>query len=288
MATLLHNLEQTERKRGELLKIKEEIIENYNKGRYIKNIEFDDLIKYLRYTFKLCSDDIHYFYRVRKIDKSKDDFPFNNRGDLIYPKDQDINRMNLKGEQILYTSINPMTAMAEAKLEEGDYFQLTKFKLVKDVTYYELGIFSELYFNFTSIKVRDDYFKGFTGEIGFDENLVKFNSALEVFLCDLLYDKNENSSKYETYIIPAHISKNIFECLNVQAIKYPTVLNRYGTNFIFNKIGTEFLKIDETMVLMIEKKYSAGFYTFKTLYKSISCENENNIIFTSSCTNQSS
>lgn len=187
--------------------------------------------------------------------------------------------MNLKGEKILYTSINPMTAMAENRLKEGDYFQLTKFKLKGDIRYYELGIFSEMYFNITSINSRDDFFNGFTGEVKFDDRLVKYNSALENLICDFLYDKKECSDPYEAYIVLAYISKSIFELLCVEAIKYPTTLNRYGANFIFNKQGTKKLDIIHRSVMMIEKKYSSEFYKVKSLHESFSCEDQNNITF---------
>lgn len=282
MATLLHNLEQTETKRIEIENIKNDILEKYKNGIYVKNINgIDDLIRYLRYTFTLKESDLHYFYRVRKFntDNFNEIIPYSNRNELIYPSDQDINRMNLKGEKILYTSINPITAMAESRLKEGDYFQLTKFKLKSDIRYYELGIFSEMYFNITSINYRDDFFKGFTGVVEFDDRLVKYNSALENLICDFLYDKKEGSDPYEAYIVPAHISKSIFELLCVEAIKYPTTLNRYGTNFVFNEKGTSELDIVHSSVMVIEKKYSSGFYKLKSLYESSSCKDPHNITF---------
>lgn len=282
MAILLHNLDQTENKRIEIEIIKNEIIEKYANGSCVKNINgLDDLIKYLRYTFTLKESDLHYFYRVRKFntDNQSEIKPYLKRDELIYPPKQNINRMNLEGDKILYTSINPMTAMAEARLKEGDYFQITKFKLKRDIPYYELGIFSEMYFNITSINSRDELFKGFVGEIEFDDTLVKYNSALENLICDFLYDKKENHDDYESYIVPAHISKNIFKSLSVEAIKYPTTLNRYGTNFVFNEKGTKKLDIIHSSVMIIEKKYSGGFYKVKSLYESSSCEDQNNITF---------
>ena len=59
MATLLHNLDQTENKRIEIEIIKNEIIEKYANGSCVKNINgFDDLIKYLRYKFTLKESDL--------------------------------------------------------------------------------------------------------------------------------------------------------------------------------------------------------------------------------------
>lgn len=281
-AILLHNLDQTETKRNEIERIKDDIIENYINGRIVSNISgLDDLISYLRYIFTLKESDLYYFYRVRKFDNDSRGkvAPYSKREELIYPPKQNINRMNLKGEKILYTSINPMTAIAESRLEEGDYFQLTRFKLKNDIPYYELGIFSEIYFNITSINSRDDFFKGFTGMVEFNDILVKYNSALENLICDFLYDKKESNDPYKAYIVPAHISKSIFELLCVEAIKYPTTLNRYGTNFVFNEQGTRKLDIVHSSVMLIEKKYSSGFYKVKSLYESSSCENQNNITF---------
>ncbi|OOF48103.1 hypothetical protein BKK54_11165 [Rodentibacter genomosp. 1] len=40
-----------------------------------------------------------------------------------------------------------MTSIAKSRLEEGDYFQITRFKFKSSISYYELGIFIELYFN---------------------------------------------------------------------------------------------------------------------------------------------
>lgn len=279
---LLHNLDQTETKKNEIEHIKNEIIKNYANGKIVERINgFDDLMRYLKYMFTLKESDLHYFYRVRKFNTNDVNkiTPYSNRSKLIYPSDQNINRMNLKGEKILYTSINPMTAMAESRLEEGDCFQLTKFKLKSDIHYYELGIFSEMYFNITSINSRDSFFKGFTGAVEFDDKLVKYNSALENLICDFLYDKKESSDPYEAYIVPAHISKSIFELLCVEAIKYPTTLNRYGTNFVFNEKGTSKLDITHSSVMIIDKKYSNGFYKVRSIYESLSCKEQNNIIF---------
>ena len=265
MATLLHNLDQTETKRSEIEKIKNKIIENHANGKFVKNIDgLDNLIRYLMYVFTLKESDLHYFYRVRKFntDNPNEIKPYLKRDELIYPPKQNINRMNLEGEKILYTSINPMTAMMESRLEEEDYFQITKFKLKSDISYYELGIFSEMYFNIASINSRDELFRGIVGEIEFDDTLVKYNSALENLICDFLYDK-----------------KNHFKSLSVEAIKYPTTLNRYGTNFVFNEKGTKKLDIIHSSVMIIEKKYSGGFYKVKSLYESSSCEDQNNITF---------
>lgn len=54
MATLLHNLVQTETKRIEIENIKNDILEKYANGILVKNINgVDDLTRYLRYTFTL-------------------------------------------------------------------------------------------------------------------------------------------------------------------------------------------------------------------------------------------
>lgn len=282
MATLLHNLDQTETKKIEIKNIQNEILKKYEKNITAKKINgIDDLISYLKYTFTLKESDLHNFYRVRKFnaDNLNEIIPYAKRDELIYPPEQDINRMNLKGEKILYTSINPMTAMAESRLEEGNCFQITKFQLKSDIPYYELGIFSEMYFNITSINYRDNFFKNFTGFVEFDDRLVQCNSALENMICDFLYDKKERDTNYEAYIISALISNNIFKSFCIEAIKYPTTLNRYGTNFVFNEQGTKKLDIVHSSVMMIEKKYSSGFYKVKSLYESYSCEDPNNITF---------
>lgn len=282
MAILLHDLDQTENKKIEIEALKNEILEKHRNKISVKDITgIDNLIRYLRYVFTLKENDVYHFYRVRKFNSNNPNevIPYSKRDDLIYPPKQDINRMNLEGGKILYTSINPMTAMAEARLKEGDCFQITKFKLKNDISYYELGIFSEIYFNITSINARDEVFRRFVGNIEFDDTLVKYNSALENLICDFVYDKKENYHDYEAYIISAHISKNIFKALSVEAIKYPTTLNRYGTNFVFNEQGTKKLDIIHTSAMMIEKRYSNGFYKVKSLYESSSCEDQNSIIF---------
>lgn len=63
---------------------------------------------------------MHYFYRVRKFNTNNlsETIPYSKRDELTYPPEQNINRMNLKGEKILYTSINPM---AESRLEKIRY-----------------------------------------------------------------------------------------------------------------------------------------------------------------------
>lgn len=52
MATLLHNLDQTETKRIEIENIKNKILDKYANGIFAKNINrIDNLIGYLRYIF---------------------------------------------------------------------------------------------------------------------------------------------------------------------------------------------------------------------------------------------
>jgi hypothetical protein len=106
--------------------------------------EIERFVSYIKY---IDTIKIENFYRVRKEEKGNG--PFTSRKDLIYPKKSN-GRMNNSSFPVLYVLLHEYTAMAETLLDKqfiGKKFQLTRFSTSEKIKVFNLGTFSDLYFN---------------------------------------------------------------------------------------------------------------------------------------------
>lgn len=229
---------------------------------YLKIKEyFSNFLRFLRYPKDLKVESI---YRVRKCGESAT--PFNQRNELGYPppSTDHHDRMNNTAFRVLYTSFHEYTAMSETRIDRdyiGKYFQLTRFSANKPIKVYEIGLFSELYFN----SPRDSEFvknktKEIFGEVGHDTT-VRGYSALECAIAGILYNKGD---KY--HILSSILADAIFATNSeVEAIMYPSMQNRYGINLAIKKDLADKLSIKYTCLNLLEDSYGNGFYKYKTI-----------------------
>lgn len=243
---------------------------NYN---YIKEY-FQKIIKFLQYSSEAK---IESFYRVRKNETDK---PFTSRKELIYPE-PNLNhkdRMNNTKFRVLYVSLNEYTAIAETRMDENyinQFFQLTRFSADKELKIFNLGKFSELYFD----SPRDsDYIKQQMIEIfGSEHNdrTIQGYSALECAVADILYDRNNDYHLLSSILADAIFTLNP----NIDAIMYPSVQNRYGTNLAIKKESADLLKITYSSLNILKNVYQNGFYKYYTKMDCINFDNEYNFEF---------
>ncbi|HAS8250600.1 TPA: RES domain-containing protein [Vibrio vulnificus] len=239
----------------------------------VKN-HFIKFVSFLKYTQII---NIENCYRVRKKDN---DTPFNKRVDVIYPEPNQSHqdRMNNTSFRVLYTSLNEFTAMAETRLNESyidKFFQLTRFKVERELKVFRLGLFSELYLN----SPRDSEFvksqmKRLLGSENHDSALRGF-AALECAIADILYDQGE-----DYHILSSIMADAIFsEIEEVEAILYPSLQNRYGLNLAIKKEVSDSLEISFTCLNKLVKVYENGFYKYHTLAKCTEFNDDKNFSF---------
>lgn len=231
-------------------------------------------IRFLNYTSEIKSEDF-VCYRVRK---SELDTPFFNTSDLIYPpKDKNkMGRMNSNETIVLYTSLNEFTAISESRIEKDDYFQLTKFKIEKIMKVYHIGMFSDLLFNYP----RDtDKTKKKIQKLApsCSDVAIKEFAALECALMDTFY-----CSSKQSYLLSSFIAESIFlEFQDVDAIMYPTMLNKFGINFAIKKEFVDnHMKINHSFLNCLVEAYSNGFYKYNTKYELEEFLNDGKLKFT--------
>jgi hypothetical protein len=252
---------------------------------YLKIKEyFSNFLSFLTYSKDLTVESI---YRVRKCDEIAT--PFNQRKELGYPppSTDHHDRMNNTAFRVLYTSLHEYTAMSEARIDHdyiGKYFQLTRFSANKPIKVYEIGLFSELYFN----SPRDSEFvknktKNILGE-GEHDTTVRGYSALECAIAGILYNKGE---KY--HILSSILADAIFAINSeVEAIMYPSMQNRYGINLAIKKDLADKLSMKYTCLNLLEDSYGNGFYKYKTIKECLENIEDETLCFneignTSSC-----
>jgi len=238
---------------------------------YGKNYEkikdfFCNFTRYLLYHKEVHFGD---FYRVRKSEEKGK--PYSSCKDLTYPPDgtRQKNRMNNTSFQVLYTSLNEFTAIAESKLGYGDSFQLTRFHLDQKMLFYKLGLFSELYFNasrdssFVKNRMRELF-----GSFDHDRTIQGY-SALEIAMSNILYAKDDNDFILSSILADAIFSSNP----SIDAIMYPSVRYRYGTNVAFKKESADKLKKSASFLNNVIKVYDNGFFKYHT---TMECHNFSN------------
>lgn len=269
MAILGINLEEVENFIFEIEKVKNKINEDKHYQNSVLNHQQDYIhiynfikyfIKFLNYS-DLISVEKLYLYRVRKI---KNNIPFSNKDDLIYPapniKQKD--RMNNSKFRVLYVALNENTAIAETKINEdyiGKNFQLTKFSTKENLRIFNLGRFSELYFN--SPRDSDFVKNNMISMFGFEsDNLLKGFAALECAFTNIMYSTDDNY-----HILSSIFADVIFnEIQNIDAIMYPSTQNIYGKNLAIKKEFADSLEISYTSLNELKNVYKNGFYKYYT------------------------
>lgn len=227
---------------------------------------FENFVRFLKYKKKITIDS---FYRVRK---AEDSCPFTSRKEVIYPepslKHED--RMNNQSSRVLYVSLHEFTAMAETRIDHSfikKQFQLTRFSTDKELNVFELGLFSELHFK----SPRDSlYVKNWIKELlgsGNHDRTVRGYAALECAMADILYDQQNG------YHILSSILADVIFAMNsdIDAILYPSMQNRYGTNLAINKEFADTLSVTYTSFNRLTDVYQNGFYKYLTLKECLDC-----------------
>lgn len=204
------------------------------------------------------------FYRVRHLNTENQNGIKNVSGLKYAPKGTQFGRMSNHSLNVMYTSYHEYTAISESRLEEGSWFQLTRFKSKKPIKYFELGLFSKLYFT----TPRDSqFFKEQIKELfgvpdGMDTTVRGF-AALESALMDGLYAIHDDS-KF-SYFLSSIIADAMFtEYKDIDAIMFPSLQQRFGINVGFKEEAVDKLEIDLTCVNQITKIFKTGNYQYNT------------------------
>ncbi|MCZ4323167.1 RES domain-containing protein [Pseudomonas anguilliseptica] len=284
MAIHAVNLKEVEELQETIKKIQSTIREDASYREDIENQrgQYTSIKKYLEYQvrFLMYSHEIPEapFYRIRKINNSLDHY--NTVSDLIYPKAEIVKseRMNNASFRVLYTSLNELTAMSEARINTasiGQKFQLTQFKSEQPIRSYSLGDFSRAHLNLPrKSSLYKDFCLKYLGDIHTD-HVVQGYAALECVLYKVLYNTDDLS-----YLLSSLLADAIFTAHeSIEAITYPTQQSSFGVNIAFRQNAAEKLKIEHSYVNELTGIYSNGFYTYKTLKSCSDFSNPQDLLF---------
>lgn len=237
---------------------------------------FQRFTSFLRYTRKMEGGS---FYRVRRSETGE---PYTSRKDLIYPEPniEHKDRMNNTSFRVLYTSFHEFTAMAESRLA-GDYignkFQLTRFSTAKEISYYQLGVFSEVYLNSPRhSKQVNEYLGQMLGGAASDR-VVKGFSALECAIADVLYGNDDDYHVLSSIMADAILTDNP----TIDAIAYPSMQNRYGINFAFTKTFADSLKIEYSVLNKLTAVYEGGYFDYVSEFECLDFPADDGYLFKS-------
>jgi hypothetical protein len=253
------------------IKYKEKVLQNGKEYSYIKKY-FEDHLSFLRYTNETTIDRL---YRVRKLE---DSIPFLEKSELIYPppNSHHKDRMNNMSSRVLYVSLHEYTAMAETRINNsyiGKYFQLTKFGVNREFTVFKIGEFNTLYKDTPrdseAFKAKMHHYFGHSLD-----STIEGYAALECAIADILYDQKDDYHILSSIMADAIFTTNP----SVEAIMYPSVQNRYGTNLALKKELADELIIKTSLVNKLEDVYRNGFFKYSTL-KQIAEIKEDTLIF---------
>lgn len=263
----------------ERLRHKEEYLNDVKaNGKSYQSIKeyFQNYTSFLKYSEEASCES---FYRVRKY-KDEDKDVYKKVSDLKYPE-PDIkhkDRMNNTSFRVLYTSLHEYTAMSEARLDEsfvGRKFQLTRFSRKTPLKIYRLGLFSDLYFN----SPRDsNLFKKAIEQLLGDsnhDNAVCGYSALEAAMSNILYDQEDGYHILSSILADAIFSSNP----EIEAIIYPSMQNRYGTNIALNQKSADALNVSYTSVNELTETHPNGFYRYVTKLECTDFSNSENLSY---------
>lgn len=268
------DLSDTLEKSNERL-IKDEKLKDNQKFRNDIKEYIEQYLFFMRYTQKITEG---YLYRVRIVEK--DENRFEKLSDLLIPpKDKSrIGRMNNENLRVLYATFDQNTAEFECainKLDVGDKFQVTKFKINEPINYFHLGMLSEIIFNlpFKSEAQLSAMEKLGLKNFDLDYRYLKRIALAEGYLADTLYakedkdnnDNNDNDKNY--YILTSLISEIIFDYFKdeIDAIVYPTQRKNYGLNIAIKETKLKKITPDITFENEVKVNHSKKYVEYKTL-----------------------
>ncbi|WP_122218407.1 MULTISPECIES: RES domain-containing protein [Pseudomonas syringae group] len=235
---------------------------------------FQKFTSFLRYSSKMSGGR---FYRVRR---SQEGVPYTSRKELIYPgpNPEHKDRMNNTSFCVLYTSFHEFTAMAESRLNDdyiGGGFQLTRFSTDKEIAYYKLGLFSEVYLNSPrDSKEVKQHIENILGPNASDR-IVKGFSALECAIADVLYGSGDDYHVLSSIMADAIFTDNP----EIDAIAYPSIQNRYGVNFAFTQRCADSLIIEYSSLNKLTRVYKDGYFEYHSEQECLDFLEDENYVF---------
>lgn len=215
------------------------------------------------------------FYRVRPLEEHEKKGVFEIDG-LKYKKNGSgrFGRMNNHSLNVMYTSYHEFTAISECRLKNEDWFQLTRFESTKPINYYEIGIFSKIYFN--TPRDSDLYKRNLKDVLGLEGNMdtaVRGFAALESALMDGIYSNHDDEI---SYLVSSVIADAIFSVYSdIDAVMFPSQQQRNGINIAFREEAADTLKITYSCVNKINNKYKTGAYKYRTYHECLEFDNPN-------------
>lgn len=255
------------------LDFKERVLSNKIEYQRIKDFFMGNLL-FLQYSFNV---NIKYLYRVRKLDNAE---PFKVRDELLYPPAclQHKDRMSNMSSRVLYVSFHEYTAMAETRIDDSyvnNYFQLTKFSANRNIVAFKLGQFIELYKETPrDSEIVNAKMTEFFGSHHHDGTIQGY-AALECAIADILYCQEDDYHILSSIMADAIFTTNT----SIEAIIYPSVQNRYGTNLALKKELADSLEIKASFVNKLEDVYSNGFFKYKTIMECLSFYKDEEFVF---------
>lgn len=233
-------------------------------GDYYEQLKsyFRDWMRFVETSSIITSKTV--FYRVRPLEAANKNGVKSISGLKYAPKGKKFGRMNNHSLNVMYASYHEYTAISECRLKKDDFFQLTRFKSKQPLKYFELGLFSKLYFT----TPRDSQFfkdqvKILFGVENSMDSTVRGFAALESALMDGLYAVHD--SPEVSYYLSSIIADAIFtEYKDVDAIMFPSLQQRFGINLSFKESVADNLEVDYTCVNQITNVYKTGNYKYHT------------------------
>ena len=159
------------------------------------------------------------FYRVRKL-KNTDMPNCDLKKVFSYwnpptKKVKHYGRLNKPRESLLYTALNPYTAMCEANLQSGDPFVLCIYESIKPLRFSWIG--GKANYDFNGIKNR---------------KTIEFLETIRQFLVDE-FTRIIPEGQESLYRITETIAKNYYTCPNDHGWRYPSIKNSFQDNICF-------------------------------------------------------
>lgn len=163
------------------------------------------------------------FYRVRKLKNT--DMPNSDLRKLSSywnpPKKyiKHYGRLNKPGESLLYTALNPYTAMCETNLMPGDSFVLCVYEAIKPLRFSWIGGKANYYFN--GIKRK---------------KVIEFFEIIRKFLFDE-FTRVVPEGQEPLYRITETIAKNYYNFPDDNGWRYPSIKHNFEDNICFRSEG---------------------------------------------------
>ena len=182
------------------------------------------------------------FYRVRWIDPTED--PLNPKsmlelGSTWMPPSERVKpgRVNRKGEALLYTATDPTTALAEARIKDGDLFSLISYESKASCKLNNIGMTQDQ-------KIELDVSRRTKAE------------TLEDFLF-LEFSRDSGSEGEHIYLASDIITKDYFDYPETIGWSYKSVANPAGVNICFKgEFAKQYLEAKTIVIGKLEKSKS--------------------------------